>query len=64
VPENVYWIVDDLFWKELPAPLGKVSVTRRWSVALAVSALRLFNETPDWITGREVSTDDVEPPQV
>jgi len=29
VPVNVYWIVDDLFWNELPAPLGKVSVTRR-----------------------------------
>src|SRR5947207_15343688 len=29
VPVNVYWSVEDLFWNVLPAPLGKVSVTRR-----------------------------------
>jgi len=29
VPVNVYWMVDDWFWKEFGAADGKDSVTRR-----------------------------------
>src|SRR5512144_2851142 len=64
VPVNAYVTVDDWFWNVLPAPLGSVSVTRRWSVEPAVVALRFESARFVPITAREASTVDVVPPQV
>ena len=64
VPVNAYVIVDDWFCKVLPAPLGSVSVTRRWSVAPAVVEPRFDSVRLLPITAREARTDELVPPQV
>ena len=47
----------------LPAVLGRVTVTRRWSVVPAVS-VRFESATLLPISGDEASTVEVEPPHV
>src|SRR6188508_1623049 len=61
VPVNAYVIVDDWFCRVLPAPLGSVSVTRRWSVAPAVVVPRFESARLLPITGREATTLEVVP---